>query len=356
MVAFSKLMKKENNILTYIEFYKDKINLKKFKIPQLKEIAKHHKLYISGTKPILITRIETFFLYCKKACIIQKFIRGYFVRHSYILRGPAFKNRKLCVNETDFYTLEPLDEIPNEHFYSYRDNSNFIYGFSIISLMTMFKKNNKTINNPYNREVINTEKLQDIFKLAKLTEIVYYNKDKQNNTHDNANVLPDNQINTFIPRTNRNEIMDKINEIRNKPINVRIENLFIEIDMLGNYTQSSWFSNLQRNDYMKFYDALYFMWYESGDIPYRTRREISPYFEPFIYGLRPNLHPSLEATTVEQKREYCCTIIENIIYGSLDIEIRKIAVLHVLSVLTLVSLPARENLPWLYESISSIFI
>lgn len=356
MVVFSKFLNNKENILSYEIYFNKNINLKKFKIPELKEIAKNNKLHISGTKPVLIERIETHFLRCKNACIIQKYLRGHFVRLSYKLRGPAFLKRNLCVNETDFYTLEPLNEIPNEHFYSYKDNYDFIYGFSIISLMTLFKKKNNEFYNPYNRESINVEIINNILKLTKLTEIIYYNKktikSKNNKINTNTeNIITNNILNS---RSNRTEIIEKINILRNKPIQLRIENLFIEIDILGNYTQSYWFTNLQKNDYIRLYQYLHFIWYNSGILSYNVKKEISPFFDPFINGLRNNTHNYFYNSTIEDIREYCCTIMENIVFGGIDIEYRKLGVLHILSALTMVSEPARENMPWLFDSLNSI--
>ena len=58
MVVFSKLLiKSMENVITYEEYFKKKLNLKKFKIPELKEIAKFNKIHVSGTKPVLIERI-----------------------------------------------------------------------------------------------------------------------------------------------------------------------------------------------------------------------------------------------------------------------------------------------------------
>ena len=53
-----KIDKPPNNIcLSYNDFYKQDICLKKYKLPELKLLAKFHKLHISGTKPGLIGRI-----------------------------------------------------------------------------------------------------------------------------------------------------------------------------------------------------------------------------------------------------------------------------------------------------------
>jgi len=43
--------------------------------------------------------------------------------------------------------------------------------------------------------------------------------------------------------------------------------------------------------------------------------------------------------------------MENMVYGTRDIEYRKLGALHLLSILTVVSEEARQSMPWLYESI-----
>ena len=75
------------------------------------------------------------------ACIkIQSLLRMYFSKIFVNSRGPALNKRELCNNNTDFVTLEPLKEIPIEQFFSYKDDNNFIYGFNLISLMKIMKK------------------------------------------------------------------------------------------------------------------------------------------------------------------------------------------------------------------------
>lgn len=335
------------HIITYDEYCKNDINLKKYKLPQLKAISKHYKLHITGSKPVLIERIITHFNKVKKAIIIQRVVRGHFVRYLRLLRGPAFINRKLCVNETDFYTLEPLEEIPNEYFYSFQDENNFIYGFSITSLVSLIKKQNKTIN-PYNREPFKFSVLKNIVTISRLINII------NNNTIKNEVVKPQN--NTVTPSIDNNTtvwnareiLFAKLTSIRSNPVNIRIQELFMEIDLLGNYTQSSWFENLNINQYSRMYRDLYRLWYNSGILSYNIKQKISPYFDPFRYDIdRSNINEM----NIDEIRNLVLTIIENLIYSGSDIEIRKIAALHVLSSLTIVSHPARENLIWLYESL-----
>ena len=113
--------------INYENFVKHSLALTKYKLPQLKEAAKLHKLLISGTKPVLIERLESNFRKVRCCHVIQRYFRGWLVRRSILLRGPAVRNRSLCNNDKDFVTMEPLTEIPNESFFSYTDNQNFIY-------------------------------------------------------------------------------------------------------------------------------------------------------------------------------------------------------------------------------------
>lgn len=62
--------------------------------------------------------------------------------------------RSLCVNDTDFFTLEPLTEIDKHQFISFKDKDNFIYGFDICSLYKLLTDSNGPVTNPYNRNKI----------------------------------------------------------------------------------------------------------------------------------------------------------------------------------------------------------
>ena len=76
----------------------------------MKEICKFYKLKVSGNKNILKERIFKY-LYESFYCIkIQKNIRKFLVKKYLNLIGPGI-NCKVCRNDTDFFTLENLNEI-----------------------------------------------------------------------------------------------------------------------------------------------------------------------------------------------------------------------------------------------------
>ena len=95
----------ENRISKY---KKGELAIKSCKLPDLKAFAKYYKLRITGTKPELVERIETYFKKNKNATIIQALFRGHLVRFSIRLRGCALKERTKCVNDSDAFRKKPF--------------------------------------------------------------------------------------------------------------------------------------------------------------------------------------------------------------------------------------------------------
>jgi hypothetical protein len=356
MNVFSKPLQ-TNDEISYIDFYKNNMDISKLKIVQLKAIAKKNKLPVSGTKPILINRVKQFFLESHASSLIQKIFRGYIVRHSFVLRGPGFKDNKKCVNDTDFITLDPLDEIEFHDFYSYQDSTGFIYGFSVSSLISLFRKKGKLIN-PYNREHMDSKIMNAILTLHKVKPIIfsyYKNADKPS---DNSitrpttieytpNMMHTNTLNSITNTENR-ELAERMREIQSKPIEIRIQELFMEIDQLGNYTQASWFSRLTTHDYFRYYRYLHDIWNYRGQLSSEMKRNICSLTDPFRNSYLIRNADLLEYTHM---KKMCLNVLEHMVYTGIDIEHRKLGTLHALSALTIVSLPARQNMMWLYESL-----
>jgi hypothetical protein len=153
-------------------------------------------------------------------------------------------------------------------------------------------------------------------------------------------------LNDPILRANYNKIV----EMRRKPMETRIQELFMEIDQLGNYTQGSWFSNLQRREYILLYRHLYDIWSYRGQLNNEIKNKICPLFDPFTEIFAQPIYQNhiLE----DQIKLACLTIIENLVYSGIDEDNKKIGALHALSGLTLVSIEARNVMPWLYESVA----
>lgn len=351
---FIKKMEKEKSKITlsYFEYIKDKNNLRKYKIPDLKSIAKNLRLFITGSKPVLIDRIEVYFEKFSKSIVIQKIFRGFIVRKSFQLRGEAQKNRSICVNNTDFYTLEPLEDIEYELFFSYKDGNNFHYGFNITSLIQLMKNKSKNILNPYNREIISKTIIENIFSLYKKIHLLFPTILEPDDVPINKITIHTPNINTIHTINNFEtiqEIQNKITSIREKPIPTRIIELFMEIDQLGNYTDSTWFSQLNVRDYVRLYRSLYDIWNYRAQLSPDMKHKICILGNPFLNIFNERIY--YNDVSLARIQEACLIVFENLVYTGIDIEHRQIGTMHALSALTIVSLNARNTMPWLYESI-----
>jgi hypothetical protein len=332
MAAFSKLAAVDivPIKINWIDYFEDTSCLSKLKLPQLKAVAKYNTLRVSGTKPELLNRIIDHFNKIKSAIRIQTILRRNIVIRSIKSRGIGLTDRKKCVNDIDFYTLEPLSEICYADFFSYTDTAGFTYGFDLNSLNMMLNKQGKLIN-PYNREELDVPTRNIITKLIKMSE------------------------SKTMPISDNEKMRNLITEARTKSDDVRIQELFYYIDHLGNYTQSSWFSELSIGRYRRLIVYLYELWRFKANMSNDVKSKICPYFNPFRDGLGETITPNgvqyAVLQDIDELRRTCLTVMENMIYTGVNDDFKRIGAMHVLTVLTHVSTEARTAIPWLYESV-----
>lgn len=338
MQAHSKFIDvntKQEEPMDYVRYFKDNIDLRKRTIPELKRISRENGLFVSGAKPLLIERIQKHFTRIKRIIKCQSYARRYLVLSRMRIRGPALlpSKRKLCVNDTDFFTLEPIHEVEPSNFFSYQDEKGLIYGFNVKSLGMMYDSQGSLMN-PYNRFAFTGKNLQYINALI--------GKPKHR-TVDEAEM----------------ETFNRLIELRNKPLDTRITDLFYEIDRLGNYTMSEWFSRLSREKYLYFYKRMRELWNYRAMLEDDMKRAICPFFDPFQFRMtRYNawLNTQRERDITDADcRKLCVIVMENLIYTGRDDITKNVMVAHILSALTLVSQNARNTMPWLYDSIMYLF-
>lgn len=344
MHVFSKPIKEKNEFeISWLEFYQKNIELKKYKVPQLKIIAKHNNLYVSGTKPLLLFRISSHFQRMKAATKIQTVFRKYLVSVFLKLNGGRKIKDQKFVNDTDFYTMDRINDIPFYDLFSYTDCKGFVYGFHIESLVSMFKNGGMFIN-PYNRENFDISIIRQLTSLVRMNRILF--KDNTKYIFSNLNDTIDN-----IVVTNhfdlRQQTLNKLDERRTRSLQSRMEEAFIEIDFLGNYTQTSWFSSLDFMECTIFVQHLIDIWNYRSNMSSEIRSQICPFFNPFYYRVF-NFPRNILISDINKHR--ALTMIENIVFSGGDVEYRKLGIIHILTALTIVSPEARDALPWLYES------
>lgn len=310
----------------FIPDYNDFLNFcnYNYRVNQLKNICKHYKLKVSGTKNELYFKIYNYLRLSSNIIKIQKIIRGNFQRKCINYQGPALFKRNICVNSTDFYTLQDIKDISFEQFFSFTDSDNFIYGFDIISIYTLLNCKKKSGRfNPYNRSDIPGK-----IKKQLVNYLVLCKKLKKN-------------IKTC---DDENEIIDPKKNIEFKALD-----LFQYMDQLGNYTHSRWFLSLNREQLILYVRELYDIWNYRANLTQQIKFNICPpNGDPFRCG--HNLMHLYNKSLIEIQ-EITLTIISKFIRSASTDDNKSLGAFYVLAALTLVNTEAAETLPWLFQSV-----
>ncbi len=374
-------IKRTQTAFTYDEYITNNIVMESYTLPILKQVCKTYKLCISGRKQDVIARIITHFNKIRSSVVVQKYTRRYLVK---IVTSNYEKNKILrgqCVNDTDFSTLDPLGEIEPDHLYCYTDTDKFTYGFNITSLIELLRNNHK-ISNPYNRMAITRKQQNNIVSVYNMS-ILINPSFKEYNMYSSTAYTLQNRVSPRIVAMNRLAPLEallldynpepssynnyhppynlrlmsnplqftqyqQIVLTRQQPMQSRVDRLFMEIDRLGNYTQSSWFTDLTHLQYARLYRALYDIWNYRGQLSQELKMQICPFHGPFE-GIFPVTVRHLDLS-VDDLKSACLIVFENMIYSGISNEIRQIGIMHSLTALTIVSSSARYALPWLFES------
>ena len=300
----------------------------KYKMDELKKLCTRYKISKGGNKEDLTNRI---YEYCKNSIgplTIQKVFRGFLCRKLHRLQGPALMDRKICTNDTDFFTMDDMADIPTTQFYSYRDEDDFVYGFNIVSLYNLMQKEGMRAKNPYNRSEFGNKVKDNVMNMIRISRVLK---------------IP-------IEIELKNEVMDPA-----KRMELKILELFQTMNSYGNYANSEWFTDLPRNMHIRFARELVDIWNYRALLTVAKKNEICPpHGTPFLgtpYFTNIANNTTLNNLSNETVVKYNVQIIENLIKSAVDIDNKMLGTFYVLSALTLVSQPARDAMPWLYDAV-----
>jgi hypothetical protein len=319
-----------------------------------------------GSRAKLLERLQHHFQQHGHALTMQRMVRGYFGRLSMMLRGPGLRKRNRCVNAQDGCTLELLENIQVHNFFSYRDRDGFIYGFEMESLMHMLTLNPMKLVNPFNRarmdktlhyvkSLVRLECMKEnesIPSYAMMTKPKYVHNDHlsrpvRRSSPSSAAAAADSHSLPLL-EYNRDTTISRLREIRSQSFEERTSGLFMEIDQLGHYTQSSWFSELDAPSMLRYLRYLQDFWMYRAHMSNELKTRICPLWDPFISLMRGNV----QDMTMEHIKNICLSAMEDMIFTGVDRESRVLGSFQVLTCLTLVSIPARQSMMYLYESVS----
>ena len=300
------------------------------KVTVLKEICKHYGIKCSGTKQELKDRIYTHLIQSHFISRIQRLIRRSFHKMHTRMSGPACNDRSLCVNDTDFYSMEPVSDIPRSQFISVKDASGIVYGFDIMSLHTYYVSELKSGNmrhdapicNPYNRMPLPLTLRRQMFRKICLTRIL--------GVKCTIEAEPE-------PVLSMQQQDDQLLFL-----------VFQQINTHGHYADTTWFGELNGVQIMRFMRELADIWNYRAQIMDHVKHEICPPSgDPFRYvNLRMDGHSNAETI-----KHLGIQIMNTFVTSGTTRDSRGLGAYYVLSALTLVSQPARNAMPWLYESV-----
>tara|TARA_R110001599_G_scaffold305015_1_gene511374 strand:+ start:1126 stop:2223 length:1098 start_codon:yes stop_codon:yes gene_type:complete len=306
-----------------------------YTVYQLKKICSRYKIKKGVKKNELILRIYNYLKYSNYAIIIQKTFRNYLQKKYNQLKGPSHIKRSLCINDSDFCTLEHINEIPYIQFFSFIGNNNQIYGCDICSLYNYIHKhkNNKDNKlrklplNPYNRLNLPVSLENDISNFIKLSKLL--------KIKIQLNIEPEvENINLSLFEKNKRAIYK----------------IFQRIDELGNYTSADWFLELNKNKLLIFIKELHDIWCYRAQLDNQTKINICP----------PNGRPffninisSLQLHHIETIISVILIILEKFVNSGINRDCNVMGAYYILTALTLVSPSAANSMPWLYQSVAN---
>ncbi len=177
---------------------------------------------------------------------LQKKIKERIDNQLNILRGPGFKNHKICNNDTDFYSYDSIDDINQKYFYSYKDVSDFVWFFDIRSLNKLIEMKQP---NPYTMNDLPSHVLEEVNKLNERLKL--------------------NQSDELIDTKN-------IKKTRKQIIKQKTIDLFADIDGTGYYCQPEWYLNLPRNYLKRLYKNMEDLWNYRLQLTNEVKSEICP--------------------------------------------------------------------------------
>jgi hypothetical protein len=307
------------NLTNYENLHKNN-----YTIPFLKTQLKKYKLKITGNKNELINRLYYFLNSSKYIIKIQRLFRGSLVRKMIQLRGNGLKCREKCVNTEDFLTMDELKNISLLDFFSYQEDDGKIYGFNIISIYNLIQKSTKEPTNPYTRQPIHINTINNIKKIINICKALK------------------TPINIIIKNI-ENDISDK------KKIELKTLDIFQHINSLGNYSDPNWFLSLSRSQLIRFYRELYDIWSYRANLTDDTKIKICPP-RGIVFTCNERLIIINESNILVLQSKIL-SVIEKLAYSGIDNDHKTLGCYYILAALTLVSPSAASSLSWLHQSV-----
>jgi hypothetical protein len=148
-----------------------------------------------------------------------------------------------CNNQEDFFTFDPLREIPIKYYYSYVDPRGHRWGFDIRSLKKLL---DMKYANPYTTEAFPPEVVRDVMKC--------YRRLARSESYE--------------------DIVDEVARSRQEEIKQRVVDIFSAIERSGYTCSVDWFMSLTRARLRELYRNFEDIWNYRSELSEERKREI----------------------------------------------------------------------------------
>jgi len=253
---------------------------------------------------ILIEKEKNYILNELYVINIQKMIRGWIIR-----------KKTNCSNQTDILTFDTLYNIPYPYFYVFCDKiTNKSYGYDIRTLIQIVESN--YVSCPYTFRNFTDEEIISI-KIHK----------------------------TYLENKGYTMKLDKVVLTPEEEINMKIKDLFYQINMLDNYTDPEWFKALNINQLISLYSKMEDIW------NYRTQMTIESKMNIVQNGIAFDI-PLTAIRSCKNKMKLQNILLDEfyrIINEGVNREEKKLGAILILSGLVEVSHDASYALPHLLQ-------
>ena len=315
-----------------------------YRVETLKTFMKMYKLKQCGSKQELQNRLYGYLVLSPRLYKLQAYVRGLTIRNGLALHGPAVLKRNKCNNITDFVTLDDISLIPIKRFFSFADEDGFVYGYDILSLYSLMKRNDTCgqIKNPYNRKPLNVTTVNQYYKL------LHYHK-KRNELPNDIGYIPE-QIYIPPPNPRRDELLIRLNETRHEEPELRINRIVEQFnrDLYPLLDLERIISNLVPREQMSLLEELQDIWMFRSELTERIHQELNPLGGSMFPSRRQLEHLVNRNSSI---LSIMLTTLEKIIWGAMDTEWSHLSEYFIIGALTLASAEARELVPWMYEAV-----
>ena len=227
--------------------------------------------------------------------------------------GPLLHFRSESNNPFDFFSSDPVNEIPLTDFISYVDNDSKGYimdAKSLSSLLEHATKNGETPINPFNR--------------AALPPLLLLR----------------------LKRHGATKLWESLKPVsEEQKLNLSVTDMFRNIEDLGYYTDPAWFTSLNRLQLQQIYIELADIWYHRAGLSNADRTRIVP------GGRNPFSVPVMTAVVMQQRALQpmlvdTCRLLVSAAAARAD---KQLGVMYTLGALSLISPGAASAYPWMAD-------